>query len=277
MTSKALHSATSSRESAGGRMPSDSLAGPTLAPSGPVPAPASLSARQAKGWGLLTSGIYGPPGSGSFSSVALASSLASRLTKRLHGSTLWRLTWKGKTTPAGRSFSLLRASAHRTAGIACGSWPTPTVEQTTHSYGPGKTIQLRLTGAARLADPNDDWPAHSVGVATWPTPRAEERQQENSRDGYVALSKAVKLASWRSPAAQNADRGGQNAEARIAGGHTLNLQDQVTLASGPTPTGSTAATESIGQLNHIPVGSWGIQPRGTPARLRQRDRPARSR
>jgi hypothetical protein len=218
MTSKALRSATFLRESAGGLTPCELLAGPTPAPSGPVPAPASLSARQAKGWGLLTSGIYGPPGSGSSNSVALASSLASRLTKRLHGSTLWRLTWKGKTTPAGRSFSLLRASAHRTAGIACGSWPTPTVEQTTHSYGPGKTIQLRLTGAARLADPNDDWPAHSVGVATWPTPRAEERQQENSRDRYVELSKAVKLAAWATPRTSDTNGAGAHGAGGTARG-----------------------------------------------------------
>lgn len=41
--------------------------------------------------------------------------------------------------------------------------------------------------------------------------------------------------SWRSPAAQNADRGGQDATERIAGGHTVNLQDQVTMVSWPTP------------------------------------------
>ena len=41
--------------------------------------------------------------------------------------------------------------------------------------------------------------------------------------------------SWRSPAAQNADRGGQDASERVAAGHTVNLQDQVTLASWPSP------------------------------------------
>jgi hypothetical protein len=42
--------------------------------------------------------------------------------------------------------------------------------------------------------------------------------------------------SWRSPGAQNADRGGQNATERTAGGHTVNLQDQALLASWPTTT-----------------------------------------
>jgi hypothetical protein len=36
-------------------------------------------------------------------------------------------------------------------------------------------------------------------LASWPTPRAEERQQHNSGDDYVALSKAVKLVSWPTP------------------------------------------------------------------------------
>ncbi len=36
-----------------------------------------------------------------------------------------------------------------------------------------------------------------IGCSSWPTPRAEERQQHNSRDDYVALSKAVKM--WPTP------------------------------------------------------------------------------
>lgn len=35
----------------------------------------------------------------------------------------------------------------------------------------------------------------------WPTPRAEERQQRNSQDNYVALSMAVKM--WPTPMSQN--------------------------------------------------------------------------
>ena len=41
--------------------------------------------------------------------------------------------------------------------------------------------------------------------------------------------------SWRSPAAQNAERGADDAIRRLEQGHTLNLQDPVTLASWPSP------------------------------------------
>lgn len=44
--------------------------------------------------------------------------------------------------------------------------------------------------------------------------------------------------SWRSPTKGNGDRGGQDPSRRA--GHTLNLQDQVLLASWPTPTSSLA-------------------------------------
>ena len=43
--------------------------------------------------------------------------------------------------------------------------------------------------------------------------------------------------SWRSPAAQNADRGADDGLRRVEQGHTLNLQDQATLASWPSPHG----------------------------------------
>jgi len=58
--------------------------GPTTSQSGPAPVLASLSARQAKEMGLLTSGTYGPISTTSFRSAALQSSLESRLTRRLN-------------------------------------------------------------------------------------------------------------------------------------------------------------------------------------------------
>ena len=89
-----------------------------------------------------------------------------------------------------------------------------------------------------------------VDLASWPTPRAEERGQHNSQDNGVSLSK---MASWATPTAcsPNSLRGnGQDPEKRKAGGHAVNLQDQVRLTvSGEKPTGSPAATEKPGQLN----------------------------
>lgn len=49
---------------------------------------------------------------------------------------------------------------------------------------------------------------------------------------------ATGCSSWPTPAAQNADWGGQDGLERLAGGHTLNLQDQALLASWPTPDAS---------------------------------------
>src|ERR1035437_2466392 len=98
-------SAISSPASVGGVSRSDSLVGTPPAPSGPAPAPANLSARQAQAAGLLTSGTYGPTGSTLSASANLRSSLVSRLKQRLNtdGSTLFKMTWKEKVMQSGRS------------------------------------------------------------------------------------------------------------------------------------------------------------------------------
>lgn len=119
--------ATSSPGSAFGATPCDAQDGPMIATSGQEAALASLSARQAKDLGLLTSGTFGRHGSISLSSAALAASLESSLRARVRdsGSTLFKLTWKRVAMPSGRSLCLLRASALHTVGIGRGSWPTP--------------------------------------------------------------------------------------------------------------------------------------------------------
>lgn len=101
--------------------------GPTVARHGQHHAPASLSARQAKGLGLLTSGTYGPPHIGLSASAALSWSLASNLAAltRMTGSTLYKLTWKPWAMPSGRLRFRLRASARRTSETVLIGWPTP--------------------------------------------------------------------------------------------------------------------------------------------------------
>ena len=173
----ALHNAISSPESAFGPTPSDGPAGLMTALCGPAHALASLSATQAKEMGLLTSGIYGHTSCTSSASAALQSSLASKLQAKTAslGSTLWRLTWKARTTPLGRSICALRASAHPTSDSGCTGWPTPTTEANTHCYGPDRTIQLKTYGAARLTDWNDQWPVGSAAnLAGWATPTARD-------------------------------------------------------------------------------------------------------
>jgi hypothetical protein len=123
-------------------------------------------------------------------------------------------------------------------------------------------------------------------LAPWPTPMAGTPAQKgyNEAGNTDSGRKVVALAAWRSPAAQNGERGGQDGLERIRQGHTLNLQDQAMLAhwitpqthdtttrgntnadhhysphdlsnqallaaSGPTPNGSPAQTEKPGQLD----------------------------
>jgi hypothetical protein len=121
-------SVISSRGSASGPMPCDLPGGRTTDPSGRGPVPANLSPRLAKAWGLLTSGTYGPRGIGSSASVALAQFLANRLQARTRslGSTLYKLTWKERVTPAGRSIYALRASVRRTSVSDCTGQPVLT-------------------------------------------------------------------------------------------------------------------------------------------------------
>lgn len=196
--------ATSSPESACGPTPCVAPDGPTTSPSGPALALASLSARQARQKGLLTSGTYGQRGSTSSKSVRLGWSLGNRLrpvTDSL-GSTLFRLTWKERATPAGRLICALRASVRRTSGNAYTSWPTPRTP----------------TGGAESA----------------------ERKQElgRTKSGGGDLQAAVKLVliPWRTPSAGDADRGVHPNPNPKAGQHSLN--NEASLAAWPTPTKS---------------------------------------
>lgn len=160
MKSEATRKHTSSPASVAGRSPSASPAGPTTGLSGQEAAPASLSARQARKQGLLTSGIYGLRGIGSSSSADLQSCLESRLRARLltTGSTLYKLTWKHWTTPSGLSRSRLRASVLRTSATDSTGWPTPSATDYKGGYQGGrirngKLSTDRLDVAAHLTGP----------------------------------------------------------------------------------------------------------------------------
>ena len=133
------HSAISSLELACGHMRYDKLGGLTIREFGQALAPANLSARQVRDWDLMTSGISGRPSTTSSVSVALQSSLESKLRVALSGlgSTLYTLTWKPWVTPSGQSRSRLRASVPRTSETDCSGWPTPVVPDHRNSSGDG--------------------------------------------------------------------------------------------------------------------------------------------
>jgi len=69
----------------------------------------------------------------------------------------------------------------RISGIGSGSWPTPTVDA-------ARERKTRYAQGGRSL---------SYVVKLWPTPRANERQQQNSLDAGMALSRAVRM--WPTP------------------------------------------------------------------------------
>lgn len=176
---------------------------------------ASLSARQAKALGLLTSGTYGPPGSISSASADLQSYLASRLedVTALLGSTLYKLTWKDWVTPAGRSLRLLRASALRTSENGCIGWPTPTTRD--HKDGDARSCQNVPINALL---------GRAVHLAGWPTPIVNDATGSthcysagDKTKPVLKLPGAAKLASPARLAASGEMRTGLDAQMENGG------------------------------------------------------------
>ena len=231
-----------------GHMPCVVWAGKTAGRSGQVPAHASLSARQAKEKGLLTSGTYGPPCIGWSGSVALSLSLASNLQvlTQMTGSTLYRLTWKPWVMPSGRVRFRLRASVPRTSGTELIGWPTPTANAWKHPSNAGRQGGLNLQTAAQLSG--------------WTTPSASDSRRggrgitEGMSDS--SLAQQVKMAGWPTPTAS--DHKGGYPGGRIRNGKIstdrLDVVAQIAgpvrlTASGKMLTGSNAQMENGGQLN----------------------------
>ena len=126
-TLKGLPNATSSLELECGHTHCAKQDGPTTDRCGQEAVLVSLSARQAKERGLLMSGTYGPRSTISSASAALQSALVSRLQAKtaLLGSTLYKLTWKVRTTPSGRLIHAVRASVLRISDKDYTGYPTP--------------------------------------------------------------------------------------------------------------------------------------------------------
>jgi hypothetical protein len=209
--------------------------GPMTALAGPEVSHASLSARQAREQGLLTSGTCGPPGSISSSSADLTSSLESRYRARTAscGSTLYRLTWKDRATPSGRRIPALRASVLRTSDRGSIGWPTP-CQQDGPKGGPGQGID-RLPGAAALTG--------------WPTTTTRDWKDGGNPDVNVPLNallgRVVWLAGWPSPMAGTPAQNGNN-----EAGNNDSSRRTVELASWPTPTvGNSMGSQSFEGLS----------------------------
>ena len=267
-TCEASPSATSSPASAVGVPPCDLPDGLTRGPCGQGLARVSLSARQARERGLLTSGIYGLHGTTSSRSAALQSCLASRLKRRFAsgGSTLFKLTWKDSSTPSGRPVCLLRASAHRTSDSGCGSWPTPKREDS-ESTGAHRGRPDTLHSATQLspwptAAAARDWkgatdekwgsnarPLNEVAaLAHWPTTTTTDAKSSGALgyggQQFMTLTDAARIAGWPTPMAGTPAQNGNN-----AAGNNDSSRRTVDLATGMTLSGSPAETAKRGQLN----------------------------
>lgn len=206
---------TSSPASASGASRSGKPDGPTTGPYGLEAVRANLSARQAKQAGLLTSGTFGPRSTILSESADLQSSLANRLRAKTAslGSTLYRLTWKARVTPSGRSIPALRASALRTSGSGSTSerkgWVSPTAqdgsrgdkEARPHDTGVPLSQEAILCG----------WPTPDAACfninSTWEVTQARrdrlKAKHGNSNGAGLVIATASLLAGWPTPAARD--------------------------------------------------------------------------
>lgn len=150
-TSPDTGNATSSPASPAGPLQLDLLGGPTTASSGPAAPRASRSPSRVKEKPRMTIGTCGPTSFASSVPDGPLSSWKNRLRRRLAraGSTECLLTWKQRTTPAGRSLSQLVPSTRPTDGTGSGLWPTPT---TCMHKGTSPAALTRKNGASRAND-----------------------------------------------------------------------------------------------------------------------------
>lgn len=259
------HSVTSSPESECGVTHCARLDGEMTAQSGQEVAHANLSATQAKALGLMTSGTYGHTSTTSSKNFDLKQSLESRLRAKTDslGSTLYKLTWKGRDTPQQHLISALRASVRRTSDSVSSGWPTPTANNGTGVGTSGRQGGMNLQTEAHLAG----WQTPVANDATGSTHCYSGKNQDGSPKICLKLPGTAKLAGWPTPMAGTPAQNGNNASgntdssrktsalcgAQIQGsGIDITIQmpePQRLTASGEILTGSSAGMKSGGQLN----------------------------
>ncbi len=217
--------------------------------------------------GLLMSGTYGHTGSTSSKSVNLQSFLASRLPQKLawRGSTLFKLTWKVRTTPLGRQIYALRASVPRTSGNALGSWPTTSANEFATSNE--SQMMARRERCKKISKNGNGFGMTLASVAKlsgWPTTTSTDAMRLPSQEfttQNITLNHAAILAGWSTPTAGSNDRkpsperamtmyrkNGEKHQQRLQDFAAICTQARLT-ASGEMLTGSSAGMESGGQLN----------------------------
>lgn len=169
--------------------------GPTIGRHGPDRVLVPASQRQAKVKGLMTLVTSGLIGIDSSASADLQSRLANRLVQRLDmaGSTLFRLTWRQRTTPLGRRYLERAALVPRTNDSACISWPTPQRSDTTG-------------GQAKRSDGRSNLNDYAM-LSAWATPcvpnggritanRADMGKHQDGTKAQIGLENQARLAAF---------------------------------------------------------------------------------
>ena len=250
MNFKNLLNVTSSRGLESGATRSGPRDGLTTDQSGRAHVPANLSARAAQERGCLTSGTSGLTGTTSSRSAALQRSLESRLRAKTAsvGSTLYKLTWKERTTPSGLSICALRGSVLRTSGNVYGSWPTPATRDHKGGYQGGRIRNGKIS---------TDTLDVAAQLAGWPTPTANNatkdcnRYRENFQNGLGAIASLT--TGWTTPSASDGTRGGTGITKGMSGSSLTQMSKMAgpirLTASGEMLTGLDAGMESGGQLD----------------------------
>lgn len=240
----ATRNATSSPESASGLTLYEPPDGPIAVPPGQALVLVNLSARQAKALGHPMRATSGPRSATSSQSAALQSSLESRLRALTAsaGGTLYKLTWKERTTPARRSISALRASAPRTSASAStgprSGWATPVATEIGNTLENYLAMKANMKSGPRSAITH---PSSQAQLAGWPTTTAKD-SIGSRRHGYADDGRERSAVNPRKETLTGHPGTTLTDAANMAGPHRL-------TASGEMLTGSDAAMESGGQLN----------------------------
>ena len=178
-TLKDLPSVISSQESEGGVERYNSRGGVQTDLFGQEVLPANLSQQPGNNQAKTTSDTSGLSSSISSASADLQQSLASKLRQQLDldGLTIYKGTWKEKTTPQQRLYFQAVVSQPRTKGTDSSSWPTPRVADTNNLNNSPTVVQARVTkGRATVAE------IASHNVSSWPTPATRDYRDTGDLD-----------------------------------------------------------------------------------------------
>jgi len=251
VTFQSLPNATFSLALEAGQLPLDLPVGQTIDLFGPAHHLASHLALLENKQEKATSDTSGQPFLISLESKRLQQSLENKLQAQLgtDGSTIYKKTWKNKTTPAQWQYCQLAASAHRTKGKDYGTslinWPTPM--QTDGSKACNRYRENYQNGLGAIAS--------TLDVGAWPTPSTRDHKGgyvggriRNGKISTDTLDVTAQLVPWQTPRARG-DAGGN----RWKNQDIKNLEDQIryNLMPGGIPLDGLAEMEkrAPSQLN----------------------------